>query len=134
MEPLFLTLDEVLEIHSQQIELYGGGWRSRSCGTGISGRHGHGEFRRAVPTPDHSIDGRSLPVSPLPEPSFVDGNKRTGANAAITFLLINDWELDFSEDELIDLVLSVASGSASKSTLTETFEARCRQATGPPTL
>ena len=24
MEPLFLTLDEVLEIHSQQIELYGG--------------------------------------------------------------------------------------------------------------
>lgn len=24
MEPLFLTLDEVLEIHSQQTELYGG--------------------------------------------------------------------------------------------------------------
>jgi death on curing protein len=24
MEPLFLTLDEVLEIHPQQIELYGG--------------------------------------------------------------------------------------------------------------
>jgi len=23
------------------------------------------------------------------------------ANAAITFLLINDWELDFSEDELV---------------------------------
>ena len=24
MDPLFLTLDEVLEIHQQQIELYGG--------------------------------------------------------------------------------------------------------------
>ena len=63
--------------------------------------------------------------------TFVDGNKRTGANAAITFLLINDWELDVSEDELVDLVLSVASGTASKSAVTETFEARCRPASDP---
>jgi death-on-curing protein len=41
---------------------------------------------------------------------FIDGNKRTGANASITFLLINDFELEFEEDELVDLVLSVASG------------------------
>lgn len=61
----------------------------------------------------------------------MDGNKRTGANAAITFLLINDWEPDFSEDELVDLVLSVASGTTSKSALTETFEARCRPASDP---
>jgi death on curing protein len=61
----------------------------------------------------------------------VDGNKRTGANAAITFLLINDWEPDFSEDELVDLVLSVASGTTSKPALTETFEARCRPASDP---
>ena len=62
---------------------------------------------------------------------FVDGNKRTGANAAITFLLINDWDLDVSEDELVDLVLSVASGAMSKSALTDPFEARCRPASGP---
>ena len=63
--------------------------------------------------------------------AFVDGNKRTGANAAITFLLINDWELGFSDDELVDLVLSVASGETSKSALTKTFEARCRPASDP---
>jgi len=51
--------------------------------------------------------------------AFVGGNKRTGANAAITFLLINDWEPDFSEDELVDLVLTVASGKMSESALTE---------------
>ena len=50
-------------------------------------------------------------------------HKRTGANSVITFLLINDWEPDFSEDELVDLVLSVASGVMSKSALTKTFEA-----------
>jgi len=62
---------------------------------------------------------------------FVDGNKRTGANAAITFLLINDWELDLSEDELVDLVLAVASGKMSKSALTETFHTRCHPASNP---
>lgn len=62
---------------------------------------------------------------------FMDGNKRTGANAAITFLLINDWEPDFSEDGLVDLVLSVASGAMSKPELTERFEARCRPASIP---
>ena len=39
---------------------------------------------------------------------FVNGNKRTAVNAAITFVLINDWDLDFSEDELVGLALSVA--------------------------
>lgn len=62
---------------------------------------------------------------------FVDGNKRTGANAAITFVLINDWEPDFSEDEWVDLVLPVASGTTSTSALTETFEARRRPDSRP---
>ena len=40
----------------------------------------------------------------------MDGNKRTGANAAITFLLMNDWEPGFCQDELVDVVLGVALG------------------------
>ena len=58
--------------------------------------------------------------------SFVDGNKRVGANAAITFLLINDWEPDFEPDEFADLVIAVASGEVDKSTLTAVFESHCR--------
>ena len=61
----------------------------------------------------------------------MDGNKRTAANAAITFLLLNDWEPDFSEDELVDLVLSVASVAMSNLALTETFVARCRPVSSP---
>ena len=38
--------------------------------------------------------------------AFVDGNKRVGSNAAITFLLMNDWESDFEPNKLADLVLS----------------------------
>jgi death-on-curing protein len=58
--------------------------------------------------------------------AFIDGNKRVGANAAVTFLLMNDWEPSFSQEELIEVVLSVASGDLDKAQLTEVFESRCK--------
>jgi len=62
---------------------------------------------------------------------FVDGNKRVGANAAITFLLMNGWEPAFDEDELVDLVLRVASGEVGKAALAQLFESRCRPIPSP---
>ena len=62
--------------------------------------------------------------------AFIDGNKRAGANAAITFLLMNNWEPTFTEEELVDLVLSVASGILGKPRLIEIFELRCRPLEG----
>jgi death on curing protein len=44
--------------------------------------------------------------------AFIDGNKRVGTNAAITFLLINDWEPTFDETELVGLVRSRRSNPA----------------------
>jgi death-on-curing protein len=61
--------------------------------------------------------------------AFIDGNERVGANAAITFLLMNDWEPTFEEDEFADLVLSVASGHIAKPEVTGIFESRCRPLT-----
>jgi len=58
---------------------------------------------------------------------FVDGNKRTGANAAITFLLLNGYEPTFTEDELVELVLGVASSRLSKRQIIPMFEARVQQ-------
>jgi death-on-curing protein len=58
--------------------------------------------------------------------AFVDGNKRVGANAAITFLLMNDWEPDFEPDELAELVLSVASGAVDKAAVAALFGLHCR--------
>ncbi|HWC95673.1 MAG TPA: type II toxin-antitoxin system death-on-curing family toxin [Candidatus Sulfopaludibacter sp.] len=127
MEPLFLSLDEVLEIHAEQIQLYGG----------AAGVRDQGGLESAVATPVATFGGEFLhPSIPAMAAAylfhicqnhpFLDGNKRTGANAAITFLLINDWEPGFCEDELVDLVLSVASGATSKPALTTAFELRCQ--------
>jgi death-on-curing protein len=45
---------------------------------------------------------------------FIDGNKRTGAAAAIIFLSMNDMELIVEEETLVDLVLQVACGAVGK--------------------
>lgn len=126
MSPLFLTLREVLEIHRQQIEFYGG----------AAGIRDPELLASAVAQPQASFDGEFLHES-VPAMAaaylyhicrnhpFLDGNKRVGANAAITFLLINDWEPIFSEDELVETVLAVACGSMTKRGLVEYFEQRC---------
>ena len=115
MEPLFLSLDEVLEIHQQQIKRYGGS-------AGIRDAAG---LESAIATPQATFDGAFLHAT-IPamaaaylfhlcqNHAFIDGNKRVGANAAITFLLMNGWERLFSKDELVDwsrLLLRVVLGS-----------------------
>jgi death-on-curing protein len=50
MEPIFLTLDEVLEIHEQQIELYGGSYGLRDPGA----------LESAVAMPQATFDGEYL--------------------------------------------------------------------------
>jgi death-on-curing protein len=126
-EPVFLSLDEVLEIHEQQIDRYGGS----------AGLRDAAGLESAVATPQATYGGVFLHTS-VPamaaaylfhlcqNHAFIDGNKRVGANAAITFLLLNDWEPLFDERELVELVLSVASGGLGKPGLTEIFESRCR--------
>ena len=132
MEPVFLSLDEVLEIHEQQIEGYGGSSRLRDAAG----------LESAVATPQATFGGEYLHTS-IPAMAaaylfhlcqnhpFIDGNKRAGANAAITFLLMNNWEPAFENEELVDLVLAVASGGIRKPGLIEIFETRCKPSKKP---
>jgi death on curing protein len=55
---------------------------------------------------------------------FLDGNKRTGAAAAIVFLAMNDIQIEADEDGLVDLTLSVARGQSGKPEIAEFFRAR----------
>lgn len=129
MDPLFLSLDEVLEIHEQQIERYGGAFGIRDAAG----------LESAIATPQATFGGeflhRSIPAMAAAylfhlcqNHASLDGNKRVGANAAITFLLMNDWDLTLDETELLDVVLAVASGRMVKADLIQIFEARCHPA------
>ena len=49
--------------------------------------------------------------------SFIDGNKRIGAHAMLVFLALNDIQLDFTQEELIQIFLDLASNNSDYNTL-----------------
>ncbi len=58
---------------------------------------------------------------------FVDGNKRTGAVAALIFLELNGNEIDADEKAFEKLVLAVAAGQAGKNTVADFFRKYSRE-------
>ena len=54
---------------------------------------------------------------------FADGNKRTGAVSALTFLDWNDVVLQPNEDGLVEITLQVARSQAGKSEVADFFRA-----------
>ena len=118
MEPLFLGLDEVLDIHQELIETFGGSPGVRDLGllqsalampqAGVAGSYFHGDIlEMASAYLFHLV--RNHP--------FVDGNKRTGIVAALQFLYLNEIEVTAAGAALEDLVLAVATGTADKGTI-----------------
>lgn len=116
MKLRFLALDEVIALHVDQIERYGGAPGVRDLGL----------LESAVATPRASFGGAYLHAT-VPEMAaaylfhlaqnhaFVDGNKRVAAAAMVMFLYLNDHDLDCDEDDLVTLALGVASGATTKS-------------------
>ena len=113
----FLTLDDVIAIHRDQIERYGGTLGIRDWGL----------LQSAIAMPKASFGGQFLHTDIyemaatylfhlVQNHPFIDGNKRVGAAAADVFLMLNDLQLVVDEDAYGDLVLSVAQGETGSST------------------
>ncbi|WP_397332546.1 type II toxin-antitoxin system death-on-curing family toxin [Nostoc sp. FACHB-280] len=51
--------------------------------------------------------------------AFVDGNKRTAFDVMVTFLNINDYELNMSPEQAYELTMQVAENIMSKEELIE---------------
>lgn len=60
--------------------------------------------------------------------ALVDGNKRAGWALAMVTLRLNDYELDYDEDEAFVMVMPVADGSSRLTQITPWFAARARPA------
>jgi death-on-curing protein len=94
-EPVFLTLDEVLELHRESIQRYGGSAEVRDLGLLLSAlampaTTFAGEFLHA----DLPAMAAALLFHIVQNHPFVDGNKRAGAAAARVFVLMNDAAFD----------------------------------------
>ncbi|MES0335661.1 MAG: type II toxin-antitoxin system death-on-curing family toxin [Candidatus Magnetobacterium sp. LHC-1] len=115
MEICFIGLEEVIEIHKDQIERYGGAPGIRDIGLLQSAiampQAGYGELY--LHEDIYEMAGAYL-FHIVKNHPFIDGNKRTGVVAAIVFLLINNIDLNADEEELETMVRSVAEGKADK--------------------
>jgi death-on-curing protein len=105
-EPLWLTLNDVLAIHEDQIAHYGG----------LQGIRDRDLIESAVHRPQQMYDfggerdllalAIRLGLGIAQNHGFIDGNKRAGAFAMIEFLAINGAWLDMPNDtKLADLFL-----------------------------
>ncbi len=115
MDPTFLSLAEVLEIHKDQVARYGGAPGIRDMEL----------LKSAIGMPSATYGGQFLHTDIyeiaaaylfhlVKNHPFVDGNKRVGAVAALVFLALNGFDFDASEDDFAEMVLSVARSERDK--------------------
>jgi death on curing protein len=112
---IFLTLAEVIEIHSDQIEQYGG----------RSGIRDINLLSSAVAMPYATFSGEFLHSDIFEMAAayafhvsqnhpFVDGNKRTALASALVFLELNSVSITDPDEILYESMIKIASGKLTK--------------------
>jgi len=121
--PKFLSLDEVLELHADQISSFGG----------TPGVRDEGLLESALAQPQATLGGDFLHPTISEQAAaylyhiamnhpFIDGNKRTAFAVTDTFLRLNACTLNLTDDRAFDLVMRVARGTMTKEELSREFE------------
>jgi death-on-curing protein len=118
--PDFLTLDDVLQAHEEQMQRYGG----------LDGLRDRGLLESAVATPQASFGGEFLHEDLFAMAAayayhiaenqpFLDGNKRTGLAAALLFLKFNEVALKDPGSHLYEAMIAIAERRMNKAALAE---------------
>jgi death on curing protein len=129
-EPVFLRLDEVIEIHSDQIRRYGGhpGIRDIELLKSAVAMPAAGFGENYLHTNIYEMAAAYLYHIVRNHP-FTDGNKRTGAVASIVFLIMNGVEVNADEDSFESTVLLAAEGKMDKAAIAQFFKNNSGNAT-----
>ena len=120
IEPIFLTVAEVLEIHSEQLNAHGG----------IHGIRDQSLLESAVMTPQASFGGEYLHQDIFEMAAayafhiaenqpFLDGNKRTALVSALAFLDWNGYIVLDPGGLLYTILIDIANHSADKADLAD---------------
>lgn len=123
--PHFLTLDDILFIHRQEIKLSGGEPNIRdkdgvrACVDAPMATFG-GDYLQDI----FGMAASYLTCLVIRHP-FVDGNKRTALTSALTFLYLNGYSVKEETDlELAQLVLDYLAKKKSKEDVIEHFRSK----------
>lgn len=114
-EPYFLTVEEVLKMHADQLEEHGG----------QDGVRDFGALESAVAQPQATMFGEYLhedlyamaaayAFHLAENQPFVDGNKRAAIAAATTFLRMNNCHAEYPWERLYDALMEIATHDLDK--------------------
>jgi death-on-curing protein len=128
VQPEILEVEDILLIHADQLERYGG----------LAGLRDHGLLVSAVSMPRSTYGGEFLHGDLFAMAAaylfhitrnhpFLDGNKRTGAAAALVFLDLHGIEVAATDDALYDLVIAVAKGDIGKDAVAAFLQTHSRR-------
>lgn len=120
---IYLNVEEIIDYHTEIINEFGGAHGIRDIGLLIS----------AVEIAKAAMFGDDLHKTVFDKAAaylfhlicnhpFIDGNKRIGTVAALTFLNVNNIVLKFIPEELEELVVNVAQGKIKKEEIASFFE------------
>ena len=113
--PVFLTLAEVVDIHENQIEVYGGDVGIRDIGLLQSAcAQPEASFSGQWLHPDVYLMAAAYAYHICNNHPFIDGNKRAGLASALVFLELNGIEILDPKQKLFQATLQMAEGSLSK--------------------
>ncbi len=115
---ILLTKRQILLLHEQLIAAYGGS----------SGVRDDGLLESAINAPLQTFGGIEFYPTVIDKSvrlcfglirnhPFIDGNKRIGAHAMLTQLAINGINVDYEDEEFIEVILEVAAGVLSQESL-----------------
>ena len=111
----YLSVQEVIEIHDQIIDVFGGSFGLRDLGLLAS----------AIEMPKSKFENKFLHPTIFDKASaylyhicnnhpFIDGNKRTATISTLVFLEDNDISLKFNEIKFENLIVDIATGKINK--------------------
>lgn len=109
-----LTKEQIIMLHDSLIEETGGSGGLRDEGLLESALNAPFQgFGETESFPSIQQKAARLGYGLIQNHAFVDGNKRIGTHAMLVFLALNGIELEYTQNELSDMILSVAASKSS---------------------
>lgn len=116
---IVLSKEQILFMHKQLIDETGG----------LDGVRDEALLDSAINAPFQKFDGKDLfPTVQqkaarlcfgiIKNHAFIDGNKRIGTHTMLVFLALNGIEIDYTQKELYQIILDLASGKLELDSLT----------------
>ncbi|AFZ33182.1 death-on-curing family protein [Gloeocapsa sp. PCC 7428] len=120
----WLSLDDVILMHDDQIRLYGGSAGVRDCG-GLEATINRPQALKYY-QPETSVFQLAACYATLAKAHcFVDGNKRTAAEVALVFLYLNGYRSKIEEVDLVEIFVEFVIGNITEEELAFIFEKNC---------